>query len=114
MGVDVAAEFVGHQDTIGQAVESLRVGGRAVIVGLGADPITVLPPTVFVRKQLQVLGSYGFTTHTIDRVLGLVSAGRLNLGDSITHTFPLDETDTALRTLHAKIGDPQRVVVVPT
>ncbi|MDT7590297.1 MAG: hypothetical protein QOE32_7847 [Pseudonocardiales bacterium] len=114
MGVDVAAEFVGHQDTIGQAVESLRIGGRAVIVGLGAEPITVLPPTMFVRKQLQVLGSYGFTTHTIDRVLSLVSAERLDLSDSITHTFPLDEADTALRILHAKIGDPQRVVVIPT
>ena len=33
VGVDVAAEFIGTQATIGQAVESLRIGGRAVIVG---------------------------------------------------------------------------------
>jgi 2-desacetyl-2-hydroxyethyl bacteriochlorophyllide A dehydrogenase len=111
-GVDVAAEFVGHRETIAQAVELLCIGGRAVIVGLGAEPITVLPPTQFVRKQLQLLGAYGFTTQTIERVLQLVGAGRLDLTASVTHTFPLDEVNTALRTLNEKIDDPQRVVII--
>ena len=111
VGVDVAAEFVGAQTTIGQAVECLRMGGRAVIVGLGADPITVLPPTVFVRKQLQLLGSYGGTLATLQRVLGLVASGQLHLSSSITHRFSLDEANRALETLHEKTGDPQRIVV---
>jgi 2-desacetyl-2-hydroxyethyl bacteriochlorophyllide A dehydrogenase len=111
IGVDVAAEFIGAPATIGQAVECLRIGGRAVIVGLGAEPITVLPPTVFVRKQLQLLGSYGGTLGTLQRVLQLVASGRLDLSHSITHTFSLDEAGTALATLHEKRGDPQRVVV---
>jgi 2-desacetyl-2-hydroxyethyl bacteriochlorophyllide A dehydrogenase len=111
-GVAVAAEFVGRADTIAQAVASLAIGGRAVIVGLGAEPITVQPPTVFVRRELQMLASYGFTTTTVRRVLALVEAGLLNLEDSITHRFPLDDADRALRTLHEKLGDPQRVVVV--
>jgi threonine dehydrogenase-like Zn-dependent dehydrogenase len=111
VGVDVAAEFIGAQATIEQAVECLRIGGHAVVVGLGADPITVLPPTVFVRKQLQLLGSYGGTLGTLQRVLQLVGTGRLDLSRSITHTFGLEDADAALRTLHEKIGDPQRVVV---
>jgi 2-desacetyl-2-hydroxyethyl bacteriochlorophyllide A dehydrogenase len=110
-GVDVAAEFVGLPDTIACAVEMLRIGGRAVIAGLGPDPITVLPPMQFVRKQLQLLGSYGFTSTTISTVLQLVSAGRLDLGSSITHTYPLAEANTALNTLHQKIDNPQRVVI---
>lgn len=111
LGADVAAEFIGTQATIGQAVECLRIGGRAVVVGLGADPITVLPPTVFVRRQLQLLGSYGATLATLQRVLQLVATARLDLGQSITHTFALEDADAALRTLHEKTGDPQRVVV---
>lgn len=111
VGVDVAAEFVGAPATIGQAVESLRIGGRAVVVGLGAEPIAVLPPTVFVRKQLQLLGSYGATAATLRRVVRLVATGRLDLGASITHTFGLEDADEALATLHAKTGEPQRVVV---
>ncbi|MGY1782023.1 zinc-dependent alcohol dehydrogenase [Geodermatophilus sp. SYSU D01036] len=112
-GVDVAAEFVGAQATIGQAVECLRIGGRAVVAGLGADPITVLPPTVFVRRQLQLLGSYGGTLATLQRVLQLLATGRLDLSGSITHTFALADADEALRTLHERSGDPQRVVVTP-
>ncbi len=113
MGVDVAAEFIGTQATIAQAVECLRIGGRAVIAGLGADPITVLPPTVFVRRQLQLLGSYGASIATLRRVLQLVAADRLDLSSSITHVFALEDADEALRTLHQKTGDPQRVVVAP-
>ncbi|PRY50142.1 2-desacetyl-2-hydroxyethyl bacteriochlorophyllide A dehydrogenase [Geodermatophilus tzadiensis] len=111
-GIDVAAEFVGAQVTIAQAVEALCVGGRAVVAGLGADPITVLPPTSFVRRQLQLLGSYGGTRTTLRRVLDLVGTGRLDLGGSITHRFALDDADEALRTLHLRSGDPQRVVVL--
>jgi threonine dehydrogenase-like Zn-dependent dehydrogenase len=111
VGVDVAAEFVGAQSTIGQAVECLRIGGRAVLVGLGDEPITLPPPTVFVRKQLQLLGSYGGTRATLHRVLQLVATARLDLSHSITHTFALEDADEALRILHEKTGDPQRVVV---
>lgn len=111
VGVDVAAEFVGARVTIGQAVECLRIGGRAVIAGLGADPITVLPPTVFVRRQLQLLGSYGGTPATLQRVLRLLATNRLDLSDSITHTYDLADVDAALTTLRTKSGDPQRVVV---
>lgn len=110
-GVDVAAEFVGISDTIAWAVHILTIGGRAVIAGLGPDPITVLPPMQFVRRQLQLLGSYGFTSQTIDTVLQLVSAGRLDLSSSITHTYPLDQANTALHTLHHKIDNPQRIVI---
>jgi 2-desacetyl-2-hydroxyethyl bacteriochlorophyllide A dehydrogenase len=112
-GVPVAAEFVGHAETIGYAVESLAVGGRAVICGLGAEPITAQAPIVFVRRELQILGSYGFTISTLRRVLALVDAGLLDLGASITHRFPLAAADRALQTLHEKLDDPQRVVVTP-
>lgn len=110
-GVDVAAEFVGTRTTIGQAVECLGIGGRAVIAGLGADPITVLPPTLFVRRQLQLLGSYGGTLATLRRVLELLATGRLDLSASVTHTFGLADAQAALETLHQRSGDPQRVVV---
>lgn len=111
LGVDVAAEFVGLKQTIAQAVESVVPGGRVVVAGLGADPITIQPPTVFVRKQISFLGSYGFTKRNIEQLLELAAAGRLSLESSITHTFPLEEVNTALKYLHEKIEDPIRVAV---
>lgn len=111
LGADVAAEFVGLKQTIAQCVEAVAPNGRVVVVGLGSDPIETLPPTVFVRKQISLLGSYGFTKRGIDQLLQLSAAGRLDLERSITHTFPLDEVNTALKYLHEKIENPIRVAV---
>ena len=111
LGVDVAAEFVGLQQTISQCVESVARGGRVVVAGLGADPINIVPPTVFVRDGISLLGSYGFTKRNIEQLVELSAAGRLNLEESITHTFSLDEVNTALKYLHEKIENPIRVAV---
>lgn len=111
LGVDVAAEFVGLQETISQCVESVVPGGRVVVVGLGPDPINIVPPTIFVRDQVSLLGSYAFTKRTIERLVQLAAAGRLDLEASITHTFPLSEVNTALEYLHEKIENPIRVAV---
>jgi alcohol dehydrogenase, propanol-preferring len=110
-GVDVAAEFVGLKDTIAQAVESIVSGGRVVVSGLGPEPITVLPPTVFVRKELSLIGSYAFTRQTIEQLVDLVANGKLALEASITHTFPLDQVNQGLNVLHEKIDNPIRVVI---
>ena len=113
LGVDVAAEFVGLQETISQCVESATVGGRVVLVGLGPDQINIVPPTIFVRDQVSLLGSYAFTKHSIEQLVNLAAAGRLDLESSITHTFPLSEVNTALQYLHEKIENPIRVAVTP-
>lgn len=111
LGVDVAAEFIGLSETIAQAVESVVPGGRVVVAGLGPDPISILPPTDFVRHQISLLGSYAFTKRNIEQLVNLVASGRLNLVESITHTFPLEEVNTALEYLHEKIENPIRVAV---
>ena len=110
-GVDVAAEFVGLKETIAQAVESIVSGGRVVVSGLGPEPITVLPPTIFVRKELALIGSYAFTKKTIEQLVSLVANGKLALETSITHTFPLDQGNEGLKVLHEKIENPIRVVI---
>ncbi len=111
LGVDVAAEFIGLQETIAQCVESVVRGGRVLVVGLGPDPINIVPPTVFVRDGISLLGSYGFTKRNIEQLVDLTAAGKLDLEASITHTFPLDEVNEALRYLHEKIENPIRVAV---
>lgn len=112
-GVDVAAEFVGLQRTISQAVDVLDIGGRAVVVGLGPDPVVGPPPTVFVRKEASIIGSYAASRTTVERLVALAASGALDLARSITHVSSLDQADEALRVLHSKDGDPLRVVVRP-
>jgi 2-desacetyl-2-hydroxyethyl bacteriochlorophyllide A dehydrogenase len=112
MGVDLALEFIGLKETIDQAIGGVRVGGRTVVVGLGPESISLLPPTIFVRSELSLLGSYGSTTSEIQNVIDLVASGKLNLTESITERFPLEEVNKGLDHLHKKIGNPIRIVIV--
>lgn len=111
MGVDLAVEFVGIKETIEHAVRSVRVGGRTVVVGLGPETIFLPPPTTFVRNELSFLGSYGSTTLEIQNVVDLVTSGKLDLSDSITERFPLEDVNKGLEHLRQKIGNPIRIVI---
>jgi 2-desacetyl-2-hydroxyethyl bacteriochlorophyllide A dehydrogenase len=111
IGVDLALEFIGLKETIEQAVTCIRTGGRVVVVGLGPENISLLPPTTFVRTELSLLGSYGSTTSEIQTVIDLVASGKLNLSGSITERFPLEEVNKGLDHLHRKIGNPIRIVI---
>lgn len=111
MGVDFALEFVGLQETIDQAVRSVRTGGRVVVVGLGPDSVILPPPTQIVRSELSLLGSYGSTTSEIRNVIDLVAGGKLDLSDSITERFSLEDVNQGLEHLHKKINNPIRIVI---
>jgi propanol-preferring alcohol dehydrogenase len=111
MGVDLALEFIGLRETIEQAIGCIRVGGRVVIVGLGPEHISLPPPTMFVRSELSLLGSYGSTTSEIQEIVELVASGKLNLSESITERFPLEEVNDGLDHLYKKIGNPIRIVI---
>lgn len=111
IGVDLALEFIGIKDAIEQAVTSIRIGGRVVVVGLGPETISLPPPTTFVRTELTLLGSYGSTTGEMQSLIDLVAAGKLTLSESITERFPLEEVNKALDHLHKKIGNPIRIVI---
>jgi D-arabinose 1-dehydrogenase-like Zn-dependent alcohol dehydrogenase len=113
LGVDLAVELVGRQQTIAQAVECLRVGGRAAVAGLGAEPITTMAPTAFVRREAKLLGSYGFTVSEIATLVDLTASGRLDLSGSVSLTLPLERVNEALDMLHQKQGEVVRIVVEP-
>lgn len=112
-GADLALDCVGQPETVTQALRSLRPGGRAVVVGMGQQPLPLPPPTLFAWRELSVIGSFGSTRADLDRVIALVLSGRLDLSRSVTARLPLREANTALGQLEDPEGDHIRIVLLP-
>ena len=99
-GVDVSVDALGSIPTAKSAVESLRVQGRHVQIGLLlpakiGDKATV-PMHVVIAKELQVLGSHGMAAAAYPEMLADIASGVLDPGTFITHRISLDEVPKAL------------------
>jgi alcohol dehydrogenase len=99
-GVDVSIDALGSIPTAKSAVESLRVQGRHVQIGLLlpakiGDKATV-PMHVVIAKELQVLGSHGMAAAAYPEMLADIAAGLIDPGTFITHRIPLDAVPEAL------------------
>lgn len=110
-GVDRALEFVGRPDTVEQTTKMLAPGGRAVVVGLHPGPLTGLPESLLVSRELEVVGSFGATMQDVNELVDLLDAGRLDLTRSVTHTYDLEEFPAALAQLAERRDHPIRIVL---
>jgi threonine dehydrogenase-like Zn-dependent dehydrogenase len=111
-GVDISMEVIGLPSTQEQAVNCLRPGGRAIMIGLGAEPVKLPSVAIFARQEYEVIGSYAFENVEIERIIKLVSMGRLDLSKSVTSHIKLEEVSKGLDDLHHKRGHPIRIVAV--
>lgn len=111
-GVDVALECVGKNLTVSQCVESVRVGGRIVILGLGPNSIHIRPITAFVRGEIELIGSSAFELKEVQQIVQLVASGRLDLSRSVTRRISLEEVNQGIDDLKTKRGNPIRILVM--
>lgn len=111
-GVDAAIEFVGAAATADAAIKSIRPGGRAVIVGVGSEPLTSLPIVLWSNHEYSLLGSYGSQPGDTARVLDALAAGTVTAPQ--VRQVPLAEATDLIMSLAAGAArDATRYVVVP-
>jgi L-iditol 2-dehydrogenase len=92
---DVLLECTGHPGATRDGIAALRPAGRAILVGMGADEIT-LPLSALQDREVQVTGTFRYA-NTYPEALAAVAAGRIDLDALVTHRFDLDETEKALQ-----------------
>jgi 2-desacetyl-2-hydroxyethyl bacteriochlorophyllide A dehydrogenase len=112
-GVDLAVECVGSNAVLKQAVASLAIDGRAVIVGVGGEPIQLGPSALFALLRNRLLSVMGYRRHHLETLVRLVASGRLDLTKSISATLPLEQANDAVAMLAEKRGDPVRILLMP-
>lgn len=112
-GVDLALDFVGVPETVGQAMKSLKRGGRCVVVGVGMKPLQLAPSAILTSGEYELRGCYGSERRDLKRVLELAGLGVLDLSRSVSATFSLSDANKALAALESKADDPIRLVLAP-
>ncbi len=99
-GVDVLLEMSGAEPALTQGFEALRNGGRAALLGLFKGPVKFDLNSLVIFKGCTVLGINGRKMfETWYQMEELLLGGRLELGEIITHEFPLEEFEKAHRTM---------------
>jgi len=108
-GVDVLIEASGSPKCIQQAIEAVKPGGRIVLVGY---PLVEVPINVdkILMKELDIRGVHRYA-NVYPTAIKLVSLGKVNVKDLITHVFPLEEILDGFRAHIEKIGNPIKIQV---
>ncbi len=92
-GVDLAFEAAWADESVNQAAEMARLGGRLVLVGIPSDDKLAIRHSVARRKGLTIMVSRRMK-HTYPRAIQLASK-QVDLEDLISHRFPLKESGQA-------------------
>ena len=103
LGLDVVFECCGQQEAIDQAVDILKPGGKIMVVGIPEFDRWSLSVEDTRRREL----SFHFVRRQVDCVepaLELMESGRIDVGNMITHRFPMARAKEAFD-LVAAYGD---------
>lgn len=108
-GADVAVEAIGIPEVMRMAYNSVRWGGRLVIVGYSHKDLTISAARLMFR-EIEVYGSLGCRIVDFPPLIDMVRRGKLKL--LVSNKMPLDQINEALEMLKkGKIKT--RAIVIP-
>jgi 2-desacetyl-2-hydroxyethyl bacteriochlorophyllide A dehydrogenase len=110
--LDVVLECAGSVAAVELATRLAREGGRVVLLGIsGEGAVLQLPADRIPLRDLEVIGSVGYTSAVWARVVSIVSEGRVDLDGIITRRFPVAKFAAAFELLESRNGLVGKVVL---
>ena len=110
-GADVSFEAVGKSESVNIAIDILRKGGKAVLVGNVSSKVD-FPLQKVVTRELKVLGSCAIRGE-YEVVLSLMEAGKICVDDQISAVAPLSEGAIWFNKLYRKEEVLNKIILVP-
>jgi len=113
-GVDVAIELVGSASTMQQAVQGLAVWGRAAMVALSKESMSLLPYPDLINKEAEVIGVSDHLASELPVLMDLACNGKLRFPEGTLRSVNLNATqiNAALDAVENST-DHIRTVIVP-
>lgn len=109
-GADVGFECIGNPAVQSQTFNSLRNGGRFVVVGFASKPMSLNTGKVMYR-EMEIIGSLGCRAVDYPRVLEMARQGKIKVKELVTARFSLDDINEGLDVLRQ--GSGIRSVIIP-
>ena len=94
LGVDVVCECAGQQDTIDQAIEMLKPGGRLMLIGILRGDRVSFSIDKARRKEITIM-NVRRQNHCTQTAMDLIASGRVKADFMVTHRFELAEVKEA-------------------
>jgi propanol-preferring alcohol dehydrogenase len=113
-GVDVALELIGSAKTMRQAVLCLGPLGRAALVGLTAESMSIHPYIELINKEAEILGVSDHLAGELPALIEFARSGKLRFPPETLRVVDLDavEINAALDALGDSIDHVRTVITV--
>lgn len=115
-GVDVSLELIGSAQTMRQAVQCLGPLGRAALVGLTAESISIFPYTELINKEAEIIGVSDHLASESPTLIEFARSGKLRFPEDALRVVDLDarQINAALDELQHSIDHVRNVIVPKT
>ena len=113
-GVDVSLELIGSAETMREAFLCLAPLGRAALVGLTNESMSIFPYQELINKEAEIIGVSDHLASELPALLEFVRSGKLQFPPEALRVVDLDagQINAALDALQHSI-DHVRTVIVP-
>jgi threonine dehydrogenase-like Zn-dependent dehydrogenase len=95
-GPDCIIEAIGLTQTFRASVEEVAFTGRVVYIGYAKEPVAY-ETSLFVQKELDILGSRNALPEDFREVIRMLEEGRFPVEDVISAVIPIEETPEMLK-----------------
>lgn len=96
-GASLVIEATGAEPALAQCFTVTAYRARVAILGFYKSPMVEIPPIHIVKKELDVYGSRVYRNR-FPLALDLLAKGEIYVKDLISHEFPFDQTEQAVKT----------------
>jgi threonine dehydrogenase-like Zn-dependent dehydrogenase len=110
-GADLAFEAVGKSESVNMAIDLLRKGGTAMLVGNTSTRID-FPLQKVVTRELKILGSCAIRGE-YETVLQMIDTGRIDVSDQISAVAGLSDGALWFDKLRRHPGELSKVILIP-
>jgi len=113
---DLVMDVTGNPKGPITAIDLVKKKGTVILPGLyGMDRETPLVLDKVVYKEVKVQGAFSHDFQSVLPAIRLAESGKYPLEKMVTHRFPLEEAEMAVRVAGGEIKgeDPIKVVIVP-